>query len=283
MALHDTSARPNLRLSPSGLASSGDVLEVLGPPRDKTAVPPGPSPSAAVPDEVRVFRLDQPIVITIDGPAGTGKSTVAHRLARRLGLDILDTGSMYRTAAAIALDNKIELEHHKRLLEIVRAAHMNFNWKAQPPEILAFGKSYARRIREPDVTAVVSHYAGIRELRDLMVGMQREIAKDHPRIVSEGRDQGSVVFPNAQVKIYLDASADVRARRRCEQLKREQNVDTDVNKLRADIEARDANDKSRPFGALVCPKDATIVDTSTLDLDQVIDKLYDIVREKARV
>jgi cytidylate kinase len=271
MAQHDSSARPTQRLSP-GVDVSGGVVEVLGPSRGAKSL-----------DEVRVFRLDQPIVITIDGPAGTGKSTVAHRLARRLGLDILDTGSMYRTAAAIAIDSKIELDQHKRLLEVVRASHMTFNWKAQPPEIIAFGKSYARRIREPDVTAVVSQYAGVRELRDLLVGMQREIAKDHPRIVSECRDQGSIVFPNAQVKIYLDASADVRARRRSEQLKREQNVDTDVNKLRAEIEARDANDKSRPFGALVCPKDAAVVDTSDLDLDQVIDRLYEIVREKARV
>jgi CMP/dCMP kinase len=229
-----------------------------------------------------VFRLDQPIVITIDGPAGTGKSSVAHRLAKKLGLDILDTGAMYRAAAAIALDQHIELDQHKRLIEIVRAADIEFDWKASPPDIRAFGKSFSRRIREPDVTGVVSQYAGVRELRELMVGMQRRIAHDHKRIVCEGRDQGSVVFPDAKVKFYLDASAQVRATRRADQLLREQSLTVSVDVLRAEIEARDTNDKSRPFGALVCPKDAIVVETSGLDLEQVVDALHDAVMRRSR-
>lgn len=239
-------------------------------------------PSIVVEVSRPVFRLDQPIVITIDGPAGTGKSSVAHQLAKRLGLDILDTGAMYRAAAAIAVDQKISLDQHKRLIEIVRAADIGFDWKSSPPDIRAFGRSFSRRIREPDVTGVVSQYAGVRELRELMVGMQRKIAHDHRRIVCEGRDQGSVVFPDAKVKFYLDASAQVRAQRRADQLLREQNLRVDVDALRREIEARDANDKSRPFGALVCPKDAIIIETSEMDLDQVVATLHDAVVRRSR-
>lgn len=229
-----------------------------------------------------MFRLDGPIVITIDGPAGTGKSTVAHRLARRLGIDILDTGAMYRCATAVALDHGIALEHRQRLIEVVRASHIQFDWKAQPPDILAFGKSYARRIREQDVTERVSYYAGVQELRELMVGMQRRIADLHPRLVTEGRDQGSVVFPKAKVKFYLDASPQVRAQRRADQLRREQGIEADLQQLREAIERRDANDAARPFGALKCPTDATRVDTSHLSLDEVVERLFELVVAKSK-
>src|SRR5207237_112590 len=113
----------------------------------------------------RVFRLDQPVIITIDGPAGTGKSSVARALARRLGLDFLDTGAMYRAAAAIALDRGIPITDTARLLEMVKQADLHFDWTKDPPEILAWGSPMNKRIRDPDVTAIVSPVAGVGALR----------------------------------------------------------------------------------------------------------------------
>jgi cytidylate kinase len=228
-----------------------------------------------------VFRLDQPCIITLDGPAGTGKSTVARELARRLGLDFLDTGAMYRAAAAIALDRGIALDETGELLREVREADIAFKWDADPPLILAYGESVHKRIRERDVTAVVSAYAGNKALREFMVERQRAIAREHPRLVTEGRDQGSVVFPDAKVKFYLDASPAVRAQRRGDQLRRA-GVDADLAELQREIEARDASDRSRAVGPLVLPTGAIVIDTSAMDVPQVVQRLFDEVIRQSK-
>lgn len=230
--------------------------------------------------ESTVFPLDGNMIVTIDGPAGTGKSSVARALAARLGVDFLDTGAMYRAAAAIAIDHKIDWRDHGALVDRVREADVRFNWKADPPQIFAFGKPIEGRVRDADVTAIVSPVAGIPALRALMVSKQREIARLHPRLVSEGRDQGSVVFPDANVKFYLDASAEVRARRRAEQL-RKAKVDADEAMILKDIVERDRSDMSRADGPLICPSDAERVDTSNLTRDEVVAHLERIVRERA--
>ncbi len=230
--------------------------------------------------QVHVFRLDQPIIITIDGPAGTGKSSVARALAKRLGLDFLDTGAMYRAAAAIALDYGIPITDADRLVETVKQADLHFDWSADPPTILAWGRSLSDRIRQPDVTAIVSPVAGIPALRQHMVAKQRIIAQQHPRLVSEGRDQGSVVFPDANVKFYLDASAQVRAMRRAQQL-RAGGIPADEQQLLREIVERDRSDMSRSDGPLVRPEGGIVVDTSHLLFDEVVSELESIVRRKA--
>jgi CMP/dCMP kinase len=227
-----------------------------------------------------VFRLDAPIIITIDGPAGTGKSSVARALAKRLGLDFLDTGAMYRAAAAIAIDYGVPMTDPKRLVDMVKQADLHFNWALDPPQILAWGRSMSARIREPDVTAIVSPVAGIGDLRQHMVAKQRIIGRQHPRLVSEGRDQGSVVFPDAHVKFYLDASAQVRAARRAQQL-RASGVPADEMQLFREIEERDRSDMSRNDGPLVRPPGGIVVDTSHLLFDEVVSELETIVRQKA--
>jgi cytidylate kinase len=227
-----------------------------------------------------VFRLDAPVIITIDGPAGTGKSSVARALARRLGLDFLDTGAMYRAAAAIALDRGIAITDTARLVETVKQADLHFDWTKDPPGILAWRLAMNKRIRDPDVTAIVSPVAGIGALRQHLVAKQRLMARQHPRLVSEGRDQGSVVFPDASVKFYLDASAQVRAARRAQQL-RSSGMAADEGQLLRDIVARDRSDMGRADGPLVRPDGGVILDTSSLDFVQVVDELEKIVREKA--
>lgn len=229
---------------------------------------------------VQVLPYDRPIIVTIDGPAGTGKSSVARTLAARLGLDFLDTGAMYRAAAAIAIDRGIDFRGSpESLLDIVTEADLSFDWSADPPTILAWGHSVADRIRDTDVTAVVSPIAGIAPLRSIMVEKQRAIAQAHPRLVTEGRDQGSVAFPDAAVKLYLDASPEVRCQRRAQQLRAMGRVPDEASLLR-DIIERDKSDASRAVGPLRRPPDATVVDTSNLTFEQVVQALEKIVRDR---
>jgi cytidylate kinase len=227
-----------------------------------------------------LFSLNLPIIITIDGPAGTGKSSVARQLAKRLGLDFLDTGAMYRAAAAVAIDRGITIHQADRLIDTLRDARIRFDWKQDPPAILAWDEQLCDRIRDADVTAAVSPFAGIASLRALMVQKQQAIAKDHPRLVTEGRDQGSVVFPDATVKFFLTASVAERARRRWRQLT-EAGHPADLGRLEAEIDERDQSDMNRKVGPLTQPGDAVVLDTSALSFEQVVDELEMIVRRKA--
>lgn len=228
-----------------------------------------------------VFRLDQPIVITIDGPAGTGKSSVARSLARRLGLDFLDTGAMYRAAAAITIDSRISPDDAPALVRKVIEADLHFDWSKDPPVILGWGRSLNERIRDADVTALVSPIAAIPALRQHMVSKQRIIARQHPRLVSEGRDQGSVVFPDAKVKFYLDASAQVRAQRRTRQLLAT-GIQASESQELLKIMERDRSDMNRTDGPLLRPAGGIVVDTSDIEFDAVVTELERIVRIKAQ-
>jgi CMP/dCMP kinase len=230
-----------------------------------------------------VIQTSRPIIITIDGPAGTGKSSVARQLAKRLGLDFLDTGAMYRAAAAIVLDQNLPLKDEERIVQTLVDADIRFDWEADPPRVLAWGSPVDRRIREPDVTAIVSRVASIAGLRRLMVARQRQISEEHRRLVTEGRDQGSAVFPNAPVKLYLDADPLVRAHRRAEQIRDTlggMGAAMSEERLLREIMDRDASDSSRAVGPLVCPQDAIRVDTTELSFDEVVQSLEDLVRAR---
>lgn len=218
------------------------------------------------------------IIITIDGPAGTGKSTVARALAQRLGLDFLDTGAMYRAAAAILIDRKIDDDEIGELVSTVIGADLHFDWSQDPPTILAWDTPVDHRIRANDVTEKVSFVATIPELRSHMVRKQRIIFAQHPRLVTEGRDQGSVAFPDAPVKFYLDAEPKVRAERRIEQLGLDGSVS--VDEMCERILERDRIDSTRSDGPLICPDDAVVIDTSELTIEQVIDEMERVVRER---
>lgn len=222
------------------------------------------------------------LVIAIDGPAGTGKSSVARALAARLGFDFLDTGAMYRAAAALVLDRGIDPHNEASVCAAVAEADLHFDWSKDPPEILAKGASLQRRLRDEDVRRLVSPLAGLPGLRAHLVRKQRLIADQHPRLVTEGRDQGSVVFPDALGKIFLTARAEVRALRRAKEL----GLDTDpaaVESLRREIEARDDSDRRRAVGPLARPDDAIVVDTSDLSFDQVVDRLESLARARLAI
>jgi cytidylate kinase len=229
---------------------------------------------------VSVVAATAAFIVTIDGPAGTGKSTVAHRLAKRLGLEFLDTGAMYRAAALKALDLGISPADGPRVAELVRDMELRFDWTRDPPELMVDGEPCGERIRTQEVTRAVSAVASNAAVRAAMVDAQRTIAALHPRLVTEGRDQGSVVFPDADVRIYLDARPEVRARRRVEQL-RVKGIETTESEVLAQILERDRIDSTRRDGPLIRPEGADIVDTSTIDIDDVIDRLEEIVRRRA--
>lgn len=212
-------------------------------------------------------------IITIDGPAGAGKSTVARRLAARLGIDFLDTGAMYRGVTAAAIDEGIDPADHEAVAALAERLHIRFSWTDDPPRLKIDGVDVTHRLRDADVTAAVSEVAGNPAVRRVLVRAQRWVAQEHPRLVTEGRDQGSVVFPQATVKFYLDASPQVRARRRAEQL-RAAGHEADERKILQQILYRDERDSTRCDGPLMCPPDAVCIDTSDMTLDEVVEELH---------
>jgi cytidylate kinase len=219
------------------------------------------------------------VIITIDGPAGSGKSTVARRLAERLGLDVLDTGAMYRAAALLALDRGIAPDNGEALAAAVGEIGMDFDWSADPPQLLLGGRDVAKRIRDMDVSGIVSVVAAQSPVRRVLVEQQRRIATEHPRLVTEGRDQGSSVFPDAPVRFYLDADVAERARRRVKQL-RDAGQSIDEQAIARDIADRDRIDSTRADAPLTRPAGAIIVDTSDLSIEQVVDRLESEVRSR---
>lgn len=218
------------------------------------------------------------LIVTIDGPAGSGKSTLARQLANRLGLDFLDTGAMYRAIAAKSIERGIDIvEEPYYVVELARNCPLRFDWKTDPPRLFAREADVTDRLRDPDVTGSVSDVAAIGAVRSVLVENQRRIGDEHPRLVTEGRDQGSIVFPRADVKFYLDASPAVRAQRRADQL-REMGKPVQLESIRQNIIERDRKDSSRPDGPLICPDDAIRIDTSDMTLDDVLDLLEQNVR-----
>lgn len=218
-------------------------------------------------------------IITIDGPAGAGKSSVARRLAERLGMCFLDTGAMYRGVAAAVLDAGADPADPRAAADIAEQLHIRFNWDQDPPGLRIDGRDVTHRLRDPDVTEAVSQIATNPRVRAVLVRAQRKIGHTQPDLVTEGRDQGSVVFPDAPVKFYLDASPQVRARRRAEQL-RAAGYDADEAVILEQIRQRDHRDSTRRDGPLIQPDDAIVMDSSDMTLDRVVEALADRAARK---
>jgi len=220
------------------------------------------------------------MVITIDGPAGTGKSSVALAVAERLGFDFLDTGAMYRAIGLAALRREAKLDDPRELAFIARHAKITFDWDKHPPGVFLNGEPVGHLLRGSEATRAASYVAVVPAIREQLVAQQQQIGRERGKLVTEGRDQGTVVFPQAELKFYLDASPQERARRRVAQLRHRGEI-VDHQEILNQIVARDHRDASRAVGPLAVPKDAETVDTTSMTQEQVIEHI--VSRAKSAV
>ncbi|MGD0784313.1 MAG: (d)CMP kinase [Sedimentisphaerales bacterium] len=218
------------------------------------------------------------LVITIDGPAGSGKSSTAKLLAARIGAAFLDTGAMYRAATLVAMRNRCDLNDIKQLEKIIDETIFEFGMKSDQMAVKINGSDVTEEIRDPQVTANVHFIASAPTLREKLVRMQREIAAEYEKIVTEGRDQGTVAFPDAEFKIFLTADSAQRAKRRAKELAQNGHK-VDINKLQEEIEKRDRQDSTRKIAPLIPAADAKLVDTTSLTLEQVVDKILGLIKK----
>jgi len=211
-------------------------------------------------------------VIAIDGPAGSGKSTVGRLLAERLGLTYLDTGAMYRAVAFAAIRRGIDPMDPEPVAQLARSLELRVGEEG----VVVDGVDATVEIRGPEVSRAVSHVAANPGVRDELRERQRAWAREHGGGVIEGRDIGSVVFPDAVLKVYLTADPEVRAQRRAAEM-----GDVDAARIAAEIERRDAMDRNREHNPLVTPDGAVTVDTTGLSIDDVLNLLVSLVEERS--
>jgi cytidylate kinase len=220
------------------------------------------------------------MIVTIDGPAGTGKSTVAQAVAARLGAAFLDTGAMYRAIGLAAMRAGARLDDADLVGKVAERVSVGFDFSTSPPSVLLDGEAVEELIRTPEVTKAASAVAAAPAVRAVLVREQQRIGREWPNLVTEGRDQGTVVFPQADVKFYLDAKPQERARRRVEQLQARGGGGQDVEfgEVLREILARDERDAGRAVGPLRVPAGAIVVDTTGMSPGQVIDLLVEKVK-----
>ena len=215
-------------------------------------------------------------VVAIDGPAGAGKSTVARRVAERLGYAFLDTGAMYRAATWRAITAGIDLDDPVAAAESTRAMRLDLNDREGGLQVLVDGQDVSEAIRSPEVTRVTYRLDENPEVRAHLVMLQRAFAAKRPT-VAEGRDMGTVVFPNAKCKIFLDASIEERTRRRAAELQAK-GLEVDMDLLREEICVRDEKARTRAVAPLRRAEDAILVDTTDLAIDEVVEKIVRLAR-----
>jgi cytidylate kinase len=223
--------------------------------------------------------IDAPVpVLAIDGPSGAGKGAVAARVARQLGWNLLDSGAVYRAVAVAALDRGIDDSDEDALAAACTDLDLEFSAGGDGIEVCLAGRPIGERLRAEDVSAMSSKVASLATVRAALLDLQRNFRRS-PGLVADGRDMGTVVFPDASVKVFLDASVEERANRRYKQLKeKEENVN--FSRLFRDLQARDKRDRERAIAPTVPAADAVIVDSTRLALDDVVDRVVEMVREK---
>lgn len=217
-------------------------------------------------------------VITIDGPSGAGKGTASTLLAKKLGWHFLDSGAIYRVLAVASIHHQIPADDEIGLLPLATGLDVNFETTDNGVRVILEGEDVSDTIRTEDVGATASKIASLPSIREALLRRQRGF-KQAPGLVADGRDMGTVVFPEAQVKIFLTASAEERADRRFKQLK-DTGHDVSILRLLDDIKARDERDANRTVAPLVPAKDALFLDSTKLNIEQVIEKIEIFIEEK---
>ena len=217
-------------------------------------------------------------IIAIDGPAGSGKGVIAKKLSKLLNYVYIDTGATYRCVALKAIKNNITLEEKDKIIALLDNINIEFKNEEDKQKVFLDGEDVTERIRENDVNNIVSPVSSIKEVRFKLVDLQRKLAEGKNAIM-EGRDITTYVFPNADVKIYLDASMDERAKRRYNQ-NLEKGIKTSYEDVYENIQLRDENDKAKEVGALKIADDATIIDTTNLTIEEVKNKIIECIKKK---
>lgn len=223
--------------------------------------------------------MNKPI-IAIDGPAGTGKSTVARGVADKLGYLYIDTGAMYRAVAWKVIQAGISISDNNAIVALANKADIRLETIDDGQRVFVDDEDVTQAIRTPEATRLSSPVSAIQGVRKRLVDLQRKMG-EQGGVVMEGRDIGTVVFPSAEIKIFLTASADERARRRTEQL-REMGVEADQEQTAAEIRERDLRDSSRTYAPLQQASDAILIDTDGMTVEQVIDTIISIHNEKVK-
>ena len=216
-------------------------------------------------------------VIAIDGPAGAGKSTVAKIVAEKLGFLYVDTGAMYRALTLKAMKKNIDFRNKEKLIKMVENTDMKL-YQDTKYRVILDGEDVSEEIRKEEVSKNTHYIASILEIREILWKMQRNF-RETCKIVMEGRDIGSKVFPDAQLKIYLDASVEERAKRRYLQLK-EKGEAADIEEIKKEVIERDKKDKNRKIAPLVKLPDAIYLDTTNLTIEEVVEKIINLYHQK---
>jgi len=215
--------------------------------------------------------------IAIDGPAGAGKSSISKEVSKRLGCIYVDTGAMYRACALYAIMNNIPITASD-LEPVLNDIKIDIVYREDGQRIILNGEDVSGKIREPEVSIGASDIAVIPSVRLKLVELQRELAKNN-NVVMDGRDIGTYVLPDANVKIYLTASVDERAKRRVLEFK-EKGQELDIEKVKEDIKYRDKNDSEREFAPLKQAEDAVFLDSTEYTFNEVVEKVLDIINSK---
>lgn len=224
------------------------------------------------------MQATQP-VITVDGPSGSGKGTVCRMLANKLGWDVLDSGAIYRVLALASVHHQIKELTESALLPLAANLDVQFlvDKETGAGRIVLEGEDVSKAIRTEEIGNLASKIAAIPSVREALLRRQRAFRSENG-LVADGRDMGTVVFPNAELKVYLTASAEERARRRFLELK-ERGVDVKIDSLILDIQARDDRDMNRKVAPLVPADDAIVIDTTELNAQQVFEKIITLCDE----
>ena len=217
-------------------------------------------------------------IVAIDGTAGSGKGTVTQKLAKKFKLTNIDTGAMYRCVALETINKGIKMEDTESIIRLLKDIKIELKQDNNKQIFLLNGQDVSEKIRTTEVTKIVSQISAIKEVREKLVELQRKIASGKD-IIMEGRDITTVVFPTADIKIYMDADIEERAKRRYKQ-NMEKGINTPIEEVLEDMKKRDENDKNKPYGALTVAEGATIIDNTNMSEVEVEKAISKIIKEK---
>lgn len=218
------------------------------------------------------------IIVAIDGPSGSGKSTVAKRLAGKLGYMYIDTGAMYRAVALQAKRDSIDINDSAALIRLCESVKLEFVPDNGGLRTILNGEDVSEAIRTPEMSMAASDISARKEVRQALLSLQRRMG-ENGGVVLEGRDVGTVIFPNAEAKFFLDASLEERGKRRYKELAAK-GMDVTLEQTVEDVRKRDINDSSREIAPLKMADDAVLVDSTNIGVEEVVEKMIEVVEEK---